>query len=108
MPTSVPLESWTARCPRCGWSCSDRDHICQNCHKGRVKWSHARDGRRFFCDYCDHSYFPDGIKCEKCPAFIDFKYVRAGAARLYGEFLGVVAILSALAAASAAFLKHLS
>jgi hypothetical protein len=46
------------------------------------------------------------VKCAKCPAFIDFKYVRGGGARFYGEFLGLVTILVTLAAVSAALTGH--
>jgi hypothetical protein len=46
-----------------------------------------------------------GIKCGMCPAFIDKNCVGSGAH--VGEFIGLAAVLTALAAASAALLGHL-
>jgi hypothetical protein len=105
--TAVRLESWTVRCPRCRSTCSDRDFLCENCHKGRIKWSRAREGRAFFCDDCDHSHFLVGVKCPNCPVFIDKKYVRARTRlEYYGEFIALTTLLIVLVAVSALLVRH--
>jgi hypothetical protein len=48
-----------------------------------------------------------GVKCARCPVFIDKKYVISASSRLFGEFIGLTTLLIVLAAFSAAYFKHL-